>query len=258
MRWQLWAAGSVTLGLSLTGCSGGAGPEQVTVTRTVTHAPATTGATASTSSAEPRAATPTAEEPADTNSPEPTSTGADASGRDDLDLTDGGVSVDDVDFGESRPNNRGDLVKDVGQWAGMISYDQETVVALLRVTEIEMDVECTSQIKQPSENGHFLALTFEVQTAPELAKEAEQGLPASFWISPMDMKVFDEDGNRENDSFGNGSLCLDQGESLPTEIGPGEKVRGTIVLDTAFDKGTVTLPLRGADPASPGAWAWEF
>jgi|GEM_PF-2762302 len=158
---------------------------------------------------------------------------------------------DSYDFGNPVQNARGNLVKETGQWAGIATPSGE-FTAVFRVTDIEVGVKCTSPYAQAPQNGQFVALTFEVHTMPELAEDPI----GQVHISPWAFSVFDEDNKRENDSVGTAYGCLNENEVLPEAIGPGEEVKGKIVLDTGVKTGSVAL--NGRDMGVDGAWAWEF
>ncbi|ANG86900.1 hypothetical protein [Microbacterium aurantiacum] len=93
-------------------------------------------------------------------------------------------------------------------------------------------------------------LHLNVETTPELA---DDDFP---WISftQYDWQAYDADGKRLNDPVGNAWSCLDSGEMLPSQIGPGQSVSGWIVLDVAATEGIVVLAMGG----SPTGWEWSY
>lgn len=219
----------------LGGCGGDTSPQRVTVTETVTQ---------------PAAASPPSlagSELTETSSPAPTT---DDATEETAQAPDDEIASE-YDFGEPETNARGNLVKDVGQWAGM-TLPNGDFTTVFRVTDIEVDVACTSPYAQPTKNGQFVALEFEVHTMPELAQDPV----GQVMIDSYGFSIFDEESKRENDSVGNAYGCLNEGEVLPQMIGPGEEVKGKIVLDTSVESGSITL--NGMNMGVDGAWAWEF
>ncbi|WP_191090968.1 hypothetical protein [Serinicoccus hydrothermalis] len=221
--------------MALSACGEATNPQMVTVTETVTQPAA--------------AASPTSNDSGVTETSDTTPTTEGTAGESAEETDDENAS--DYDFGEPQTNARGNLVKDVGQWAGM-TLPNGDFTAVFRVTDIEVDVGCTSQYAQPAKNGQFVALTFEVHTMPELSEDPF----GQVMISAHDFAVFDEDSKRENDSVGNAYGCLNESEVLPESIGPGEEVRGKIVLDTGVESGSMVL--NGMNMGVDGAWAWDF
>lgn len=219
----------------LSACGGDTSPQMVTVTETVTQPAA--------------APSPSSDDSEVTERSNPAPTTEDVAEETAKATDDGNAS--EYDFGESETNARGNLVKDVGQWAGM-TLPNGDFTTVFRVTDIEVDVACTSPYAQPAKNGHFVALTFEVHTMPELAEDPF----GQVIISSHGFSVFDEESKRENDSVGNAFGCLNESEVLPQTIGPGEEVKGKIVLDTSVESGSITL--NGLNMGVDGAWAWEF
>ena len=77
---------------------------------------------------------------------------------------------DDYDFGDPVTNERGELVKQVGQWGGFGAPDG-SVVGVVRVTDIEPGFVCPQDPSLEPENGQFVALTFEVETSADLGPQ---------------------------------------------------------------------------------------
>lgn len=153
-------------------------------------------------------------------------------------------------FGERVINDRGNLVKQVGQLAGLSSADDEDVIAAqFAVTDIVVDLDCTSDYAEDPENGHFVGIHLNVETTPELAQEDVSSLSFSAW----GWQAFDADGKRVNDPIGNALWCMADGDQLPADIGPGQSVSGWVALDVPTDHGSVVLTM-GAD----SGWEWEY
>lgn len=153
-------------------------------------------------------------------------------------------------YGESVTSERGYLVKQLGQIAGTTTESGETLMQF-SVTAIQPNFQCTSEYSEQPENGNFIAITLDVQTTAALAQVEEMPY---YNMSAWDFRVIGPDGTRENDSTGSASMCLDSSEALPSEIGPGEHVVGTIVLDSKYTSGALAFV-----PAwIAGGWEWVF
>lgn len=159
-------------------------------------------------------------------------------------------AVAESEFGASATSSRGNLVKEIGQLAGTSALDSDVVTSRFAVTDIVVDPECTSGFADTPENGYYLGVHLNVETTPELA---DDDVP---WISftQYDWQAYDADGKRLNDPVGNAWSCLDSGEMLPSQIGPGQSVSGWIVLDVAAPDGIVVLAMGG----SPTGWEWSY
>ncbi len=138
-------------------------------------------------------------------------------------------------------SSRRNVVREVGDYA-ILASDDGTVYLRFALVGTRLDPECASPYGEPPMNGHYLALDFMIETYPELA----QAYPPEFWISEYDFSVFSLDGVRLNDPIGNTFGCrVPSSEELPSSIGPGEIVRGTILLDVADTTGLVAFKTVG-------------
>ncbi|MEE6282500.1 hypothetical protein [Georgenia sunbinii] len=159
--------------------------------------------------------------------------------------------VEESPYGEAVTSSRGNLVKGLGQPSGITARNGDTIVDFA-VTEIDVDITCTSSWADASSNGHFVGLHFEIQTHPELADEELR----EFWISEHDFSVWDGDGKRVNDPVGTSYSCMNDSDRLPSSIGPDETVSGWIVLDLPDESGAVSFSWLGVD--SGAGWEWAY
>lgn len=149
---------------------------------------------------------------------------------------------------ESPESERGYLIKEIGQEASLTGYDQEELV-VFTVDAIERDPTCTSGYPETPINGHYLAVTITAQTFPALANNEIGTVSFTEWA----WEAYSSSGVRLNDPVGTGYSCLSNGEMMPSEIGAGQKVTGTIVLDVADLHGTVAyMPYTGI------GWEWSY
>lgn len=160
--------------------------------------------------------------------------------------------TEDSVYGAATTSARGYLVKNLGQLAGATTPSGDPLVQF-SVTAIQPNFECTSEYAQPSQNGNFIALTLDIQTTAELAQNEEMPF---VYFQAFDFRVIGPDGTRENDSSGNGSMCLDSSEASPSQIGPGEHVVATVVLDSKYTTGAIVYVPSWMNP--PSGWEWVF
>ncbi|WP_022919235.1 hypothetical protein [Ruania albidiflava] len=154
------------------------------------------------------------------------------------------------EYGVSEETDHGLLLKDVGQLAGLVSaYDEETVVQFT-LTDIVLDLECTSEWPDQPENGHYVGLHFEVETFPRLADEPEPQL----FMSSFDFVAWDDSGRRVNGPAPIG-MCLDPSDEIPSPVGPAETLEGWVVLDVPTTSGTVGYVPNGI---GYGGWEWRY
>ncbi|WP_029145572.1 hypothetical protein [Microbacterium luticocti] len=153
-------------------------------------------------------------------------------------------------FGDTVTNDRGNLVKKIGQIAGTGSVDDPDVItSTFAVTDIVVDRKCTDEFAEKPQNGHYVAVHLNVETTKDLAKEDYPvvGFDAGYW------QAYDAKGTRVNDPLGNAFTCLASSEQLPGEIGPAQSVSGWIVLDVPTTHGAVVLAPYGAT-----GWEWDY
>ncbi|MDE0546342.1 hypothetical protein [Microbacterium sp. C7(2022)] len=210
MRTSLLLPLAVVAGMTLTGCSAGqAAPDPDHLPETAPVATATPSAT-----------------------PTPT---------DDL--------ADDATYGERIINDRGNLVKEVGQLAGITLGDSDVTAAQFAVTDIVVDIDCTSEYADSAENGHLVGIHLNIETTPELAQDEIGTVSFSEW----GWQAFDADDKRVNDPMGTGLWCMDASDQLPSDIGPAQSVSGWIVLDLPTDHGAVVLTMGASN-----GWEWAY
>lgn len=216
-----------TLAVGLLALNGCAAP----ATDASSEAPETTAASTSTPSAQ------ASEAPSESPSAAPSETSP-------------GPSSEPAATQEPETSIRGNLVKDVGEPAGIFNTeDRSTNVIDFTVTGIG-PTQCTEQYAQPPANGHVLAIQLEVQTQPELKDE----FSGTFNAGAGSWKFIQADGTTFNGMLHGSSYgCLPETAILPQSIGPGETASGTVLLDVPALEGTLVLSYLGED-----AWEWTI
>jgi hypothetical protein len=157
------------------------------------------------------------------------------------------------DTPEPPTSRRGNLIKELGETAGVYDLDEgpDSVWLEFKITDIETNGECTSDYADPPQNGHFLIVSITASTGSKLSDEL-YGSEVSF--DSYDFSVIGPDGVTENDVDGNAYMCLAERDLIPS-LGPGENATGKIVLDIASESGTLVFK-----PwfMYEGGWEWEF
>jgi len=151
----------------------------------------------------------------------------------------------------AKKSPRGNVVKTVGEpgWQNLASGEK---VMSFVVKSISVDSACTSPYAQAPQNGHFIAVAVDVETTPDLAKDINKFV----WFGAQSWKLIADNGTTYNGSLDSGPAygCLNDSERLPSNIGPAEKVTGTLVLDVPVTSGTLVLENTGGG----GGWEWVF
>jgi hypothetical protein len=136
---------------------------------------------------------------------------------------------------EGEKSARGNLVKAVGQPAGLTGKDGKPVVNFT-INSIA-PVTCTEPYAQPAKNGQFIVLDVVAETTPDLANESF----THFDVSPSNFQFVGANGTTFNGMLSGQSYgCLPQAETFPMQgMGPAEKVAAKVVLDVPVGSGTL-------------------
>ncbi|MHA7190513.1 hypothetical protein ACX80N_09515 [Arthrobacter sp. MDT2-16] len=152
--------------------------------------------------------------------------------------------------GNSLTSPRGNLVKQVGELAGIRDANGEYLAAFT-VNDIIVDIPCTDELADPPENGHFVALDVSVETSPNMLTS---DLIQQFSMSSLTFQAIGPDGVTSNAGTDSAAtlFCLDDSVQLPGNIGPGEKAQGLVLLDVENPTGTLIYEDFWTDSA------WEY
>ncbi|WOQ70787.1 hypothetical protein RYJ27_06280 [Microbacterium limosum] len=147
---------------------------------------------------------------------------------------------------DSEVSQRGNLIKGVGVPFGATNLDNEDVGTFV-VTAITVDPECTGEYAEPAENGHLIR--FDVEGETTAVYDGEIMLNEALW------KAIAENGTTFNGSLSTMAAysCLPDNEMLPVNLGPGERVRGSLIFDVPTPTGVLVL-----DPWGSGGWEWTY
>lgn len=237
MNHRTGAASMLVVGLLLAGCGDETEPTAATVTVTQPAPEQAVPTTEAITETEEPAPAPAPEAATETDVPATEATETESSPQEDLLAK------------EPELNERGNLVKEIGQLAGTTTSSGQ-VSSVFSIDDIVVDYEC-SEGDAPA-NGHYLGIKLSIETFPPLADSGYGALN----LSGGDFAVIGPDGTRENDPVGNSYTCINSSGQVPTDIGPSEKVMGVILLDTQYTEGT--LILNGDGLGTDAAWEWTY
>ena len=82
-------------------------------------------------------------------------------------------------------STRGNLIKEIGQPGAVLTADREKVVDFV-VTDIEPEPVCDGESPSPSENGHLIAITMEIATAPGISEDPRDYFYPGAWKAIAD------------------------------------------------------------------------
>lgn len=155
--------------------------------------------------------------------------------------------------GDEALTSRGNIAQEVGEEAHLTAPSGGDALTFT-VTDIDSDVQCTGASAEAPENRAFVKVDITASTGA--AEDMEEVFHTdSMLFDPYDWKFVDSSGRTANDisTFATYS-CLDDKELLPPDIGPGENVSGSLILDVTDTSGTLVYR-----PAydSPG-WEWSI
>lgn len=158
----------------------------------------------------------------------------------------------------AKKSPRGNIIKEVGQAAGITDQDGKTLVNF-SINSITPLPACTGSYPTPAENGSYVVLDIAVETFPELGT-SEYGVQ-TFDINPAMFKFVGASGTTYNGNLGTMGAysCLPDTESIGNNgggIGPAEKVTGKMVLDVP--EATGTLVYKSYLTSGNGGWEYNF
>ena len=150
-------------------------------------------------------------------------------------------------------SERGNIPKQIGEGATLTASSGGKALSF-EVTDIQSDFQCTSPYAEAPENESFVKVDITASTgSSEDLQELFYG--DSMMFNPYDWKFVDSSGRTANDIGTAASyMCLDTGESLPLDIGPGENVSGSLVLDVTDSSGTLVY----APIYDSAGWEWSL
>lgn len=153
----------------------------------------------------------------------------------------------------SNVNDRGQLVKEIGETASMVNLDGNTTFEM-KVTGFEF-TECDNPYTDIA--GFVLAVGVEMATTKDYTSGTSiNSTPNVLIPDSYSWSGYEPDGTKMAD-LGSGDdilNCFNDGTKLfPDYLGPGEKASGQILLNVTTESGEVAF-----NPDGIGGWVWEY
>lgn len=157
-------------------------------------------------------------------------------------------------YGSSTRNERGNLLKNLGQPAGTTAGDNTTVTLDFRVDAIRQHEDCAaSGFTEEPVNGQFLGLDlFAKTTAAYTAGQDDTEL----LVSGYSWSVITADGVRHNVDTSEAWVCSPASRKNLGGLSPSVTVMGTIFLDAPADLAGAVVVLR--PPGRSDGWEWQI
>ncbi|WP_157103277.1 hypothetical protein [Neomicrococcus aestuarii] len=149
-------------------------------------------------------------------------------------------------------SDRGNLIKEIGQPAGMSATSGEQAVNFV-VKKIDTKVKCNSGFSEKPENGRFVSLLIDVETTKALTEPDFPG--AHFSLNAGNWTFISKEGTTFNGNLGTGAAfsCLKDSLTLPNQIGTAQKASGLVVLDVPSTEGTLIF-----SHFADSGWEWTL
>jgi len=150
---------------------------------------------------------------------------------------------------------RGTIPKQIGELAGYgpacTGPITECEVRFV-IDEITVDPECSRQYAMASENGHLVAVRFNVETSPTFDPMMIPFAPNAYSLSIQGPDGFTDAGLSTDAAY----VCMTEQEMLPPgDFAPASRYVGTVVLDSKYDRGILMFRPEGG---GFGGWEWQI
>ena len=155
---------------------------------------------------------------------------------------------------ELKKSPRGNLIKEIGQPAGMAHPDSKAQTVNFTVDKITVDAPCTGPYPSPAENGHIVVVDVTAATTEELGK-LDYG--NRFDMSSATFTFIGASGTTYNGSLGTMAAysCLPDAEEFPVAgMGPAENGKAKVALDVPEPTGTLVFK----DLFGQAGWEYKF
>lgn len=131
-------------------------------------------------------------------------------------------AIEEEEDGER--SDRGNLVVAAGDTGYIVNANEEEVLQFT-VKSIK-PTKCNGQWADPAENGQFVAVEMDAVASKDFQ-------PYDAMLSSYQWTYYSDKGTRFNGDLGSSAshYCLDEAEVIPSDLGPGDKVTGKVVLD---------------------------
>jgi hypothetical protein len=159
----------------------------------------------------------------------------------------------------ARENDRGDLIKEIGQVAGIANESQSDGNWMqFKVTDIKEAVCDSGYAEKPEKGNHLLQVDLEVETKKAMGDIFEEsGMSPDSLLFTNDWHAYASNGTTMNSIDSSAAwMCLDSKNQIPDTIGPAEKVAGSVVLEVSDTSGEIAWrPYFGGGDLG---WTWAY
>ncbi|HYQ69071.1 hypothetical protein [Actinophytocola sp.] len=179
-----------------------------------------------------------------------TDTGHDGDNAPELPAADTSSSVADTAPAKQTTNERGFIVKQLGEMAcfGGAGKDCDGGVSFA-IDSVDVDPQCP--MLAPSNGAHAIVLHLRIATGAD-AKMADR---ISGVINPFSFVEIGKDGITRDAQFG---TCSDSSAGLPDTFGPNQQYQGVMDLEVPEASGTIALQLGAAEEDGQRGWEWAY
>ena len=149
-----------------------------------------------------------------------------------------------------KKNSRGNIVKHIGDEAGIIGKDGKDV-ADWTVTKIIPDPTCSNPEHQQPEHGHFVEFDIKAKTTEKYNPDQYGSLDVG---TAYRWQLIQKDGTQWNGMPGSSAAesCMVQTDKLPGSLNQNAKAQGKVIFDVPSLDGTLYYPQMGE------GHGWEY
>lgn len=135
---------------------------------------------------------------------------------------------------EDETTERGNIAASVGG-TGTLADANGNETVRFTVKSIE-PVKCTEPYAEKAENGHLFGVEMSIKTTKDME-------PYSAMFSGHQWTYYSDEGTRFNGDLSTIATysCLPESEVIPSDIGPGEKATGLILIDVPAKSGVLVF-----------------
>jgi ABC-type Na+ efflux pump permease subunit len=160
----------------------------------------------------------------------------------------------EVGTGPVKVSDSGNVLKDLGEPAGLTLADSERAFFVITIDAITVTTSCPGRgVSVAPVNGYFVVLDVAASMPDDALAAAGSDADLFMPLVADAFHVVGLDGSERTDTLTEASwACFPDEELAPPFVGAGEIAAGKVVLDSAVDRGTLVYA-----PAGPG-WEWAF
>lgn len=150
-------------------------------------------------------------------------------------------------------NARGQIIKKAGETAWTVDSAGKQLLSF-KVLSIK-PATCTSDLGFKPQ-GTVMAISLEIETSPDLKGPTSDGTTSGVYFGAQEWTGYGSDGIKMNTLLTTAaSACLtDRNQEIGGIVGPGEKVKGIVLVDVTTPTGELAFNGVGAK----AAWVWQY